>query len=474
MNNNYSACTSILVGRKATTDGSTLIGRNEDAKSAWPKRFIVHEHQKLAKQQKFISKDNNFQILLPKERLKYTATPEWTDKFGLFEEDGINEDGVAMSATESTYANNQVLGADSLVKNGIGEEAMLTVVLPYIKTAKEGVKRLGKIVSEYGASETNGILFSDCKEVWYFEIGSGHNWVAEKIPDDEYAVVANQMAIQNINFDDPINFQWSPNILEFVNQNKLNINRKGFNFREIFGTQDQSDTYYNTPRVWYGQRTFNPKIEQNPNSQQLPFSQKAEHLISVFDAQSFLSSHYQGTVFDPLGTGTKTEKTKFRPISLAKTQESHVLQLNGNLPQQIGDIHWLLMGVGAQSTYVPFFAGITDTPEEYQYPVGKDYDPKSAYWIYKLVGVLVDPHYLEFGEQLSNVQNQLVQSYIQIINETIQASDNLTGKELNKLADKQSNKAAIMAMDSFKKLASQFITQSTDFSPLNYHQDLNL
>lgn len=40
--NPYSACTSFLAGRLATTDGSTLIGRNEDSQAAWPKHFVVH------------------------------------------------------------------------------------------------------------------------------------------------------------------------------------------------------------------------------------------------------------------------------------------------------------------------------------------------------------------------------------------------------------------------------------------------
>ena len=187
-----SACTSILVGKKAMADNSTIIARNEDAKTAWPKHLTVHEHKEFEEEQVFVSNDNKFTMPLPKVRFRYSATPEWTDKFGLFEEDGINEYGVAMSATESAYSNPRVLGADPLVENGISEEAMVTVVLPYIKSAREGVARLGSIIEKYGTSETNGVLFSDEDEVWYFESGSGHHWVAQRIPDDCYAVVANQ------------------------------------------------------------------------------------------------------------------------------------------------------------------------------------------------------------------------------------------------------------------------------------------
>ena len=118
-----------------------------------------------------------------------------------------------MSATESAYANRRVLGYDPLIKSGIAEEAMINVVLPFVKTAREGVERLGKIVSEYGAAEANGILFSDENEVWYFEIGSGHYWVAQQIPADSYAVVANQLSIQEIDFSDHDNFMDFPPFL---------------------------------------------------------------------------------------------------------------------------------------------------------------------------------------------------------------------------------------------------------------------
>src|SRR5699024_9247156 len=143
---NYSACTSILIGAQATTDGSVMIGGNEDAKAAWPKHFVVHPAHTVTTPQRFVSTDNGFTMPLPLSAAKYTATPEWPDKYGLFEEDGINAFGVAMSATESTYSNERVLGADPLVKDGIGEEAMVTVVLPYVQTARAGVARLGQIV----------------------------------------------------------------------------------------------------------------------------------------------------------------------------------------------------------------------------------------------------------------------------------------------------------------------------------------
>lgn len=471
--NPYSACTSFLAGRLATTDGSTLIGRNEDSQAAWPKHFVVHPHHEYSEPQIFKSTDNGFTLNLPKISAKYTATPEWTDRFGLFEEDGINEYGVAMSATESAYTNNQALGADPLVENGIGEEAMVTVTLPYIKTAREGVAYLGNIVEKYGTSETNGILFSDQTEVWYMETAAGHQWVAQRIPDDAYAVVTNQLSIQEIDFDDDDNFMTVPGLTEFVAQNHLNTQTSGFNFRNIFGTNDLSDEFYNNPRVWYGQKLLNPHTEQQPQSHELPFICHAEKLIQVADAKQILSSHFQGTPFDPIGVGSSRERTQYRPISLAKTQESHILQIRPTLPTEIAGIHWLAMGVAAQSLYIPFYAGIKDTPASYKRG-NKTFQPDSAYWIYKQAGVLVDTNYLDFGSLLEDVQNKVSQQ----LNQNLQISDKiarkLEGKQLENYLTSQSNQNADLGLQAMQQLTAQLITKMTDLSPLNFKQDMNL
>ena len=122
-----SSCTSILIGKKASLTGSVVIGRNEDAKTAWPKHLAFNAH-KIIQNNHFKSKDNKFEMDLPKERFSYSSTPEWTDKYGVFEEDGINEYHVAMSATESAYANERVLAADPFeTEKGILEACYLSM-----------------------------------------------------------------------------------------------------------------------------------------------------------------------------------------------------------------------------------------------------------------------------------------------------------------------------------------------------------
>lgn len=467
MPNKLSACTSILIGKKASIDGSIMIGRNEDAKAAWPKHMVVHPHGAVPR--KFVSKETKLEIELPDDSARYSATPEWTDKYGLFEEDGINEYNVAMSATESAYSNSLVLGADPLVKNGLNEEAMVTVVLPFVKTAREGVFRLGNLIAKYGTGETNGVLFADDNEAWYFESGAGHYWVAQRIPDDCYAVVANQLAIQEIDFNDPNNFMFHPGIREFVEKNHLNPDPTTFNFRKIFGTADQSDAIYSEPRVWIGHQMFSSHQAkgETPESTELPFLMKPDRLLSVIDAQNYLSNHYEGTGFDPLTNSPSAHK--YRPISLAKTQESHILQTGRKGP----DIHWLAMGVANESTYVPFFNGITKLPAAY----GRGKLPaqlNSAYWIFKHASVLVDSHLHDFLPLLRDVQKERNAAAQKLIRETDNKAAALQGDALTDYLNDQSDKFANDTLTAYRNLAMELITKMTDYCELNFKTDENL
>lgn len=397
----HQACTSFLAGKMATLNGSTIIARNEDNFVAiWPKRAIVHPAGE-SPEQPFVSRGNQFTTRLPQTTYQYTAVPDTDPSEGYYEESGINEKNVAMSATESAYTNSRVLGVDPLVSNGIAEDAMLTVVLPYIDSAQAGIKRLGQLVSEQGAAETNGVLFSDTEEVWYMEIVSGHHWVAQRIPDDAYAVVANQLAIEDIDFDRPQDFLTSADIRQFVQRHRLNPDDGRFNSRHNFGTKTADDAHYNTPRVWYGHRCFTPSAFEEPTSMELPFIRQAEQKISIPEVEAFLGSHYQETPYDPLGTGSETERHQFRAIGLSRTQNSHILQLRRNVTPTLAGVIWQCLGNPAFSPYVPFYAAGDQLAPSYA-ANNAAYDNQNPYWAGKLLDVLSEAHYHQNRKLLDN------------------------------------------------------------------------
>ena len=94
-------CTTILVGKKASYDGSTMIARNDDGRFDTKKLVVVHNQPK-----KYVSKIAHLEIELPDNPLSYTSTPNvTTDKAGIWAANGINSENVAMTATETITSN---------------------------------------------------------------------------------------------------------------------------------------------------------------------------------------------------------------------------------------------------------------------------------------------------------------------------------------------------------------------------------
>lgn len=249
-------------------------------------------------------------ITLPpkREALRYTCTPDAIGDKGIWGESGINSENVAMSATETITSNPRILGVDPLVEDGIGEEDMLTLVLPYVHSAKEGVLRLGSILEEYGTYEMNGIAFSDKDEVWYLETYGGHQWAAVRIPDDAYVVAPNRTNIDEFDFDSDDTLS-APGLKELIEKHHLNPDHDKYNFRHIFGSSTIKDTRYNNPRAWYVQKYFDAELPYGPEEQELPFICHAKRRISIEDVKWLLSSHYQNTDFDPYGPGTESQRS---------------------------------------------------------------------------------------------------------------------------------------------------------------------
>lgn len=400
MNKRSSDCTEIIVGKKASMDGSTIVARNEDGYAPInPIKYIVHEAKKQTNAV-FKSVTTGVEVPLPDEAYHYTATPQADQSDGMWEESGINQYNVGMSSTETTATNARVLGYDPLVHDGIDEEAMLTLVLPYVKTAKEGAARLGKLLEKYGTGECNSIAFNDQNDVWLLETAGGHHWAAMRLPEDTYAIVPNQTVIQEVDADDTDNFLVASDLVEFVEKHHLNPDPESFNFREIFGTQSEADAYYNTPRTWYGQKLFNPEIDQEPTAQDMPMTRKPAKKLAIEDVERFLQSHYNGTKFDPFGTfasGTEKEQRQYRSIAMDRNQCSSILQIRNDVDSDHAGVQWIAMGFFAYSPYVPFFTNANDTPEDYKNTTA-DVSVDNVYWLEKTLSVLIEPKYHEYSD----------------------------------------------------------------------------
>ena len=352
-------CTTILVGKKASYNGSTIIARNEDSQSGvfCAKKFtVVLPKDQPVKYKTVLSKQ---EIELPENPMKYTSSPNAEKNEGIWAAHGINEAGVGMTATETIASNERVLGADPLMKKGgIGEEDLNLIVLPYVHTAREGVERLGMLHEKYGTYEMNGIAVSDADEIWWFESIGGHHWMARRVPDDMYAVMPNQLGIDAFDFDDAYgkkeNFMCCEDLKDFVKKYSLDLTMPGkaFNPRDVFGTHDDADHVYNTPRAWFIERYFNPKTikwegpdaQYTPMSDDIPWCLVPERKITIEDVKYTLSSHFNLTEYDPYATyGEKENRGAFRSIGINRNCSLAVIELRKDKP----NLQWMAFSSNA-------------------------------------------------------------------------------------------------------------------------------
>ena len=471
----YSACTTILVGKKASVDGSTMIARNDDTfRPITPQKFIIRPAAKNESGRKIKSWLNKFELDLPENAQAVPAVPNVDYKNrGYYDESGINQENVAMSCTESTYGNERALAYDPLVKDGLDEDCMQSVVLPYIHSARNGVEYLGKLIAKYGSPAGNSVLFGDKNEIWYMEIVTGHHWVAQRIPDDAYAIAANRVSIEQVDFSDSDNFMWSEGIQEFVADHNLNVDHQGWNFRHIFGTYSEQDRFYNTNRVWYGQKYFNPEIEQDPTDGDLPFIRRAAMKITREDIEFVLGSHYQNTPYDPFGKGTEEEKHRFRPIGLNRTQNSHILQIRNDVDPDKAAIMWLCIGGPTFTPFVPFFANMNDTDPSYN-NTSMEYNLNDAWWYYKSLAALVETHYPQFVQLDTDYLNELNQYYRRRVEDVIAQAQGKTGAELTSYLTSANQETVAYTRKRSEKLWAQMMIDSINMSKLTFNMDENL
>ena len=423
------SCTTILVGKNATYDGSTMMARTEDAPAGnfFEKKHIVIKPGDQPKHYKSVS--SKFEIDLPDNPLQYTSMPlVRSNIIGTYAEAGVNIKNVAVSSTETISSNALVLGADPLVENGLGEEDILTIVLPYINSAKEGVQRLGSLLEKYGTYESNGIGFQDEKEVWWLETIGGHHFIAKRVPDDEYVVGPNQQGIQYFDFKDAFgeqkNHMCSSDMIEFINKNNLDLTFKKsddlsketkFSVRPTLGSHSDFDKVYNTPRAWFMHRYLAPKkfkwdgpnADFTPESDNIPWSLQPDNKITVEDIKYLMSSYYQGTKYNPYGKhGDLSYAGKYRPIGVNRNDFVTLTHIRPYVPDEIKALEWIAVGSCAYNVFIPQYSRVDDCPK-YLKDVTTEVSTENFYWQNRLIGALSDPHYNEAMVWIDRYQNKM-------------------------------------------------------------------
>ena len=420
------ACCGFIIGRQLTKDGTTLFGRTEDY-PYYPnggkhnKNYVVVDAKNYKEGDQLEDESNGFTYPHAASEMKYTATYDSArgdGSNGAFGEHGFNEAGVSMTSTVTAIPNKKVLKTDPLTENGIPEAAMLDVVLPRVKSAREGVEFLAKVIEEKGSAEGNVVVFADQKETWYMEILSGHQYVAVKVPEDKYAVFANTYYLGHVDLNDKENVIASKDVEKVAKESGNYKTDKDGNFHiaksygpEKYAEGDRSRTYAGitlldpNSKVTYEDDEY--ELFRSPTDPNKKFTledafalqrNRFEHLNGRFVPDDQIGVKKQGDD----GSNDTVRKDQYKyALGNENVIDAHVYQIDPNLPKSFGGTLWLGMGPSRNTPYVPFYGNVKDTYKAFK-PQTATYDPNSWYWTVWHIDQMAINNQDLFGKSIQN------------------------------------------------------------------------
>lgn len=419
-------CTNFLVGKQATTDGSTFISYAADSyylfgalyhypAAVYPAGTLLDVYE--------------WDTGKPLGRIKQAA--KTYNVIG-----NINEHQLAIA--ETTFG-----GREELVDTtGILDYgSLIYIALQRARTAREAIKVMTDLVTEYGYySSGESFSIADPEEVWVLEmIGKGVGnkgavWVALRLPDDCVSAHANQARITTIPFHDKDNCMFSPDVITFAREKGYFSGEDcQFSFSDVYNPLDYSGLRVCEARVWSFFKNVNPEMNdyityvKGETQQRMPLWIKPDRKLSVNDLKALMRDQYEGTEFDltkGVGAGMFGSKLRFsplsfevdsitywheRPIATQQTGFSFVAQLRGWLPNAIGGILWFGMDDAASNVYVPVFCCTDRVPWCFDEKNGNllQYSSTSAFWVFNRVSNFAYGKYLPMMSDIKKKQQEL-------------------------------------------------------------------
>lgn len=276
------------------------------------------------------------------------------------------------------------------------------------------------------------------------DTGASAVWVAQRLKDDEFAVVANKFVIRQVDLSNEEYFLGSPNLEESARRGGLQVHGSiadgTFDFTATYSTDRGFMSPYANRRVWRLFDLVAPKLQlpadTNANADDYPFAVVPERLLSAADLMLFMRDHYEGTPYDmtkglaagPGGdpsrfdagansdgvTGAMTKEGKFeRAISLFRSSYSFVVVCRASLPDQVGSMVWVGYYAPHASVYVPFYPASASTPDSFNHGSLFRLDRSTAYWGHAAAGNYADRFYIHTIKEFQAVQDDLENKFME-------------------------------------------------------------
>lgn len=483
------ACSNLIVGKKASVDGSVLVSYNADDYGMFG--YLCHypagTHPKGSMRQIYDWDSGVYHGEIEEAPVTYNVIGN------------INE--FQLSIGETTYGGREeMVDSTGILDYG----SLIYVTLQRAKTAREAISVMTSLVEKYGYN-SEGETFSICdpNEAWIMEMqgtGAGSKgvvWVAMRIPDDAICAHANQSRIGKFNMKDKKNVLYSKNVISYARKmGWFNGKDSEFSWKNTYAFPDFSGRRFCDARVWSffnhyadGFDRYLPwALGKDKDAEDMPLWIVPNRKLSVADVENGMRDHYEGTALaldtTNIGSGiyempyrptpltfTVDGKQYFneRPISTQQTAFTFVSQLRSWLPREIGGVLWFGNDDANMVAYTPVYCGNTVQPACYN-TKGADavtFSSDNAFWLCNMVSNMVYPRYSQLFPELKAVRDSLETSYF--ANQTSiekQAADLYqTDKAAAlKLLNNYSNAKADEMLANWKCLATRIIVKYNDMA----------
>lgn len=370
------ACTTIIVGRNLTEDGSVMMAHTEDMDDDDVGRiYLVPHKERVAGETLWLPWET---VQQPAETYRYWAVGNWNkNKYDGDILDGLNENGVGMACNAIWSKGPHMEG-----KSGLKRYSLRQLILDRAKSARHGVDVIAELIAKHGQGNTEVMDIAYClidqKESWVVE-ATAHNWVAKRVPDDGYLVWSNEICIED---------DWdlaSPAIMEATAKN----GGKKVNFKKEFGLYGDNDVgiglLWNTAR-----KARAEKLMANRTGK-----------VTVPMLLGFMRDHYEGTdkAHSPVhGDDYYSFPAKNpRPICTNESQELLIFQMKDGLPANLGAKMWVGPSSPCVTSLFPIYAGTMAIPMDYTISE-QPYSLNSAWWRFESLQRLADRDYKKYIE----------------------------------------------------------------------------
>lgn len=423
------ACTNLIAGKKATTDGSVMVTYAADSHNLYG--MLTHTpaaiHPK-GTMRKVVEWDTNKPLgEIPQPERTYNVVGN------------MNEHQVAIG--ESTWGGRPEL-EDTTGQAIIDYGSLIQIALERSRTAREAIKVMTDLVDKYGyASSGESFSIADKDELWVMEmIGKGAEkgavWIAVRIPDDAISGHANEPRIRKVNFKDKKNVMASKDLIQFARKRGyFNGKDEDFSFADVYSTHEPATRRGCDARVWSYFRRFKPEADSyyawcaGESDEPMPLYIVPDRKVSLKEMQESMRDHFEGTPFEmtsDVGAGPNHVPYRWRPmeyevdgkkylmeraIATQQTGWSFVSQSRDWLPDAVGGLLWFGTDDTNTSVYMPFYCSMTAVPAQLAHGDINTFDWNSNFWMNNWVANQAYNRYDLMIPDIRKVQNSLEDSF---------------------------------------------------------------